>query len=112
MLKVATNKKGNMHEHTPRTSNNAFPHRLDGSGYIRSRHAGGTFDKIRSTGTITLGYREASIPFSYLGGDQKPEGFSLELCSWIADRIKTELRLDRPQITYIAVNAANRIPLI
>jgi glutamate/aspartate transport system substrate-binding protein len=75
-------------------------------------HAGGTFDKIRSTGTITLGYREASIPFSYLGGDQKPEGFSLEICSWIADRIKTELRLDALQVTYIAVNAANRIPLI
>ena len=34
-----------------------------------------TLDKIKSSGAITIGYREASIPFSYLGPDQKPIGF-------------------------------------
>ena len=52
-----------------------------------------TLEKIRSSGTLTLGYREASIPFSYLGADQKPVGLSLDLCAAVAQRVRTELRL-------------------
>ena len=54
---------------------------------------GTTLDKVRSTGTLTLGYREASIPFSYLGAKQEPVGFSLDLCAAIAEKIKAELNL-------------------
>lgn len=71
-----------------------------------------TLSKIKSSGTITLGYREASIPFSYLGADQKPVGFSLDLCAAIVDRIKTELKLPDLKVNLVAVNSSNRIPLI
>ena len=37
-----------------------------------------TLDKVKSSGTITLAYRESSIPFSYLGGDGQPVGFGWE----------------------------------
>lgn len=71
-----------------------------------------TLDKIKSSGSITIGYREASIPFSYLGPDQKPIGFSLDLCAAIVDRIKEELKLPGLRVNYTPVNSSNRIPLI
>jgi glutamate/aspartate transport system substrate-binding protein len=71
-----------------------------------------TLSKIKSSGAITIGYREASIPFSYLGTDQKPVGFSLDLCAAIVDRIKQDLGLAGLNVKYAAVNSSNRIPLI
>ena len=71
-----------------------------------------TLDKIKSSGAITIGYREASIPFSYLGPDQKPVGFSLDLCGAIVDRIKEALKLPNVKVNYTPVNSSNRIPLI
>jgi glutamate/aspartate transport system substrate-binding protein len=71
-----------------------------------------TLSKIKSSGAITLGYREASIPFSYLGADQKPVGFSLDLCGAIVDRIKTTLKLPGLKVNLTPVNSSNRIPLI
>ena len=71
-----------------------------------------TLTKIKSSGAITIGYREASIPFSYLGPDQKPIGFSLDLCAAIVERIKAELNLPNLTVNYTPVNSSNRIPLI
>jgi glutamate/aspartate transport system substrate-binding protein len=71
-----------------------------------------TLDKIRETGRLSLGYREASIPFAYLGQDQKPVGLSLDLCAAVAQKVKSELGLARLDIEYVAVNASNRIPLL
>jgi len=71
-----------------------------------------TLTKIKSSGAITIGHREASIPFSYLGPDQKPIGFSLDLCAAIVERIKAELNLPNLTVNYTPVNSSNRIPLI
>jgi glutamate/aspartate transport system substrate-binding protein len=71
-----------------------------------------TLQKIKSSGAITLGYREASIPFSYLGADQKPVGFSLDLCAAIVERVKVTLGLPKLTVSYTPVNSSNRIPLI
>ena len=71
-----------------------------------------TLEKIKEVGKIALGYREASIPFAYLGADNKPTGLSLELCAAVADKIKSELRRPALEIEYIAVDASNRIPLL
>jgi glutamate/aspartate transport system substrate-binding protein len=71
-----------------------------------------TLSKIKSANAITLGYRESSIPFSYLGADQKPIGISMDLCAAIVERIKTELKLATLAVNHTAVNSSNRIPLI
>jgi glutamate/aspartate transport system substrate-binding protein len=71
-----------------------------------------TLDKIKETGEITFGYREASIPFAYIGSDQKPTGLSLDLCSAVADKIKAELHLRELKTAYVPVNGSNRIPLV
>ena len=41
---------------------------------------GQTLDKIRKTGTITLGFRPDAVPFSFVSPEQKPAGFSVDLC--------------------------------
>src|SRR5258707_8500082 len=71
-----------------------------------------TFEKIKETSKIAFGYREASIPFAYLGADNKPTGLSLDLCAAVADRIKSELKRPALEIEYVPVNASNRIPLL
>ena len=40
----------------------------------------GTLKKIKETGVITIGYRDSSIPFSYLDDNQKPVGFAIDIC--------------------------------
>ncbi|TDR89582.1 amino acid ABC transporter substrate-binding protein [Enterovirga rhinocerotis] len=68
--------------------------------------------KIKKTGAITLGYRESSIPFSYLDQNQKPVGFSIDLCAPVVERIRSELKLDKLEVKLQPVNSSNRIPLI
>jgi glutamate/aspartate transport system substrate-binding protein len=71
-----------------------------------------TLEKIKELGKVTFGYRETSIPFAYLGTDQKPTGLSLDLCSAIADKLRFELHQPGLETDYVAVNASNRIPLL
>src|SRR5882672_8373223 len=71
-----------------------------------------TLEKIKEVGKIAFGYRDASFPFAYLGADHKPTGLSLELCSAVANRIKSELKRPALEIEYVAVDASNRIPLL
>ena len=48
----------------------------------------GTLKKIKETGTINIGYRDSSIPFSYLDDNQKPIGFAIDICNKIVDAVK------------------------
>ena len=71
-----------------------------------------TLAKIKASGAITFGYREASFGFSYLDGGSKPVGYSIEICNRIVDAIKTDLKLPSVEIKYQGVTSANRIPLV
>src|SRR4051794_13748632 len=53
----------------------------------------GTLKKVKDTGAITIGYRESSIPFSYLNDQQQPIGYAMDLCMRIVDAVKTELKM-------------------
>ncbi|HEX7649718.1 MAG TPA: amino acid ABC transporter substrate-binding protein [Noviherbaspirillum sp.] len=67
---------------------------------------------IRETHSITIAYREASVPFSYLDANKKPVGYAVDLCLRIADAIKRELKLSQLDIAYLPVTPANRIAVI
>ena len=73
---------------------------------------GPTLQKIRKSAAITIGYRDAAIPFSYAGAEQKPIGFSLDLCGLIAEKVKEKLRLSEIKIDYKPVTAANQAALV
>ena len=72
----------------------------------------GTLQKIKSTGAITIGHRDASIPFSYYDDNQKPIGYAMDLCMKIVDAVKKEVKMPNLEVKYQLVTSANRIPLI
>ncbi|PTT74882.1 amino acid ABC transporter substrate-binding protein [Pelomonas sp. HMWF004] len=72
----------------------------------------GTLDKVKSTGTITLAYRESSIPFSYLGDDTRPTGFGWEICARVVEQVKKATGRADLQVLTQAVTSQNRIPLL
>jgi glutamate/aspartate transport system substrate-binding protein len=72
----------------------------------------GTIDKIRKTGTITVGHRDASIPFSYYDDKQQVVGYSKEICDRIVEDVKKELKLPNLKVNFQLVTSANRIPLM
>ena len=71
-----------------------------------------TLQKIKEAGTITIGHRDSSVPFSYLDDSQKPIGFSLDLCGLVVAKIKARLGQSDLKVAYQAVNSSNRIPLV
>ena len=71
-----------------------------------------TIDKIKQTGAITIGHRDASIPFSYYDDQQKVVGYAMEICMRIVDDVKKELNLPNLKVNYQLVTSANRIPLM
>jgi glutamate/aspartate transport system substrate-binding protein len=69
----------------------------------------GTLEKVKNAGTITLGYRESSLPFSYLNHRQQPIGYSIDLCREIVEETATELDGMDLKIALAPVTAANRL---
>jgi len=72
----------------------------------------GTLKKIKDSGSITVGHRDASVPFSYYDDKQQPVGYSLDLCMKIVDAVKKELKMPKLEVKYQPITSANRIPLM
>ena len=71
----------------------------------------GTLKKIHTTRTITIGYRDASVPFSYLSAVREPIGYSIDICLQIVEDVRGELG-DTVQVRYVAVDTQTRIPRV
>jgi len=72
----------------------------------------GTLKKIKDSGTVTLGYRASSIPFSYLNKVHEPIGYSIDLCNEIVKEISGELKGVEIGVAYQLVRAETRIPAV
>jgi glutamate/aspartate transport system substrate-binding protein len=72
----------------------------------------GTLQKVKETNRIVLGFQEASVPFSYLDGNQKAIGYALDICMKIVDAVKRELKLSTLDVETSPVTSSNRIPLM
>jgi len=72
-----------------------------------------TLQKIKETGVIHLGGRDASFPFSYkVGADSNPIGFSADLCMKVVEAVKAKLGMPNLKVEYTIVTPANRVPLV
>lgn len=71
-----------------------------------------TLQKIKESGSITIGNREASFGFSYTEGASAPIGYSIDICHRIVDAIKAELKMPRLEVRYQMVTSQNRMPLV
>jgi len=72
----------------------------------------GTLKKIKDSGSITIGHRDASIPLSYLDDKGQPIGYAMDLCHRVVDAVKAELKMPKIEVKYQLVTSANRIPLM
>ncbi len=82
------------------------------SGLYAAEELTGTLKKIKETGTISLGHRESSVPFSYLDDKQQPIGYSMDLCEKLVQAIKSELKMPDLKVSMQPVTSSNRIPLL
>jgi len=82
------------------------------AGAANAQQLTGTLQKIKDSGTITLGHREVSIPFSYYDDKQQVVGYAMDICYKIVDAIKAELKLKKIDIKLNPVTSATRIPLM
>lgn len=85
---------------------------LAAAPYTAAAQATTTLDKVKANGAITVGYREASIPFSYLGADGQPTGFGWEICGKVVEQVKKTVGLADIKVVRQSVTSQNRIPLI
>lgn len=77
-----------------------------------SSAAAQTLKKIADSNKITVSYREASVPFSYLIGSTKSVGFSVELTEAIVDEVRKKVKKPNLEVAYMPVTSQNRIPLL
>ena len=72
----------------------------------------GTLKKIKDSGTVVLGHRDSSIPFSYLGAGRTPIGYAHDLQLKVVEALKTKLALPDLKVRYNLVTSQSRIPLV
>ncbi|SHK99072.1 amino acid ABC transporter substrate-binding protein, PAAT family [Roseovarius marisflavi] len=71
-----------------------------------------TLQRIQERGVVSIGHRETSIPFSYIGENNEAVGYSIDLCLKIVEAIEEQLGGDKLEVRYVPVTGQTRIPLI
>ncbi|MCV9877701.1 glutamate/aspartate ABC transporter substrate-binding protein [Brenneria izbisi] len=71
-----------------------------------------TLKKIRDTGTIVVGHRESSVPFSYYDNNQKVVGYSQEYSNAIVEAVKKQLAMPNLTVKMVPITSQARIPLL
>ena len=71
-----------------------------------------TLKRIAETGVIGIGFRDASVPFSYLDGRQRPVGYTMDICMHIVEAVKRRLKLPDLTVKLTPVTSATRMPML
>ncbi len=82
------------------------------SGSVMAQDLTGTLKKIKDTGSITIGHRDASVPFSYYDDKQQVVGYAMDICNFVVADLKAQLNLPKLEVKLNPVTSATRIPLI
>jgi len=69
-------------------------------------------DRIQERGVVNMGHRESSVPFSYIGDDGKPQGYSIDLCNKFVDEIRKTLKIPNIKVNHVPVTSQTRIALM
>jgi glutamate/aspartate transport system substrate-binding protein len=85
---------------------------LAAASNIAAAQDGPVMKRIAETKTVTIGHRDASVPFSFLGQDGTPQGYSIDICLKIIEAAKEELKLDKIEVKYVTLTPQTRIPLL
>ncbi|HEY7655400.1 MAG TPA: amino acid ABC transporter substrate-binding protein [Burkholderiales bacterium] len=82
------------------------------AGAANAQQLTGTLKKIKDSGTITIGHRDTSIPFSYYDDKQRVVGYAIDICMNIVEAVKAHLKMGKIDVKYNPVTSATRIPLM
>ncbi|MGO3046526.1 MAG: glutamate/aspartate ABC transporter substrate-binding protein [Psychrobacter celer] len=75
--------------------------------------ANGTLQKIKDSGTIVVGHRDSSIPFSYIADDpNQPIGYAHDLEMKVVEAVKQRLNMPDLNVRYNLITSQTRIPLV
>lgn len=72
----------------------------------------GTLKTIKDNGVVVIGFRDASIPFSYYDSNQQPIGYSMDFSNLIIDKLKQDLKMPNLKVRKIPITSQNRIALL
>jgi ABC-type amino acid transport substrate-binding protein len=72
----------------------------------------GTLKKVKDSGTLTIGYRENALPFSFKGSDGNPAGYSIDLCKEIAVAVQQDLKLPSLAVQWTPVTPDGRVDAV
>jgi glutamate/aspartate transport system substrate-binding protein len=73
----------------------------------------GTLKQVRERGLVTIGYREASFPFSFVRpGSAQPLGYSIDLCLGIVEEIARALHGAAIRTAFAPVTSESRIAAV
>jgi len=82
------------------------------TGLAGAQELQGTLKKIKDRGTMSLGFRESSRPFSFAGPEGRPTGYSVDLCLRIVEAVREQLGLPSLKTQWFPVTPETRIPLV
>jgi len=71
----------------------------------------GTLAKVRDVGAVTIGYRESSVPFSFLSPRNEPIGYTIELCKALVEAMSDAVHKTLAT-KWVAVTAESRIDAV
>jgi glutamate/aspartate transport system substrate-binding protein len=83
-----------------------------GSLPARAQTADAAMARIRAHGEVVIGYRQSSIPFSYLDTSQKPVGYTIDLCRAVVDTLKRQTSRPDLKVRFVPVDLSTVIPLL
>ena len=82
------------------------------AGPVFAQDMDGTLKKIKASGTLTIGYRESSPPFSFMGPDKRPAGYSIDLCLHVATAVQKSLGLADLKLSWVPVTPETRVEAV
>jgi glutamate/aspartate transport system substrate-binding protein len=90
----------------------AFVISLAAVNTAQAQTADAAIARIKHHGEVVIGYRQSSIPFSYLDANQKPVGYTIDLCLAAVQTLKQQLGLPNLTVKFVAVDLSTIIPLL
>ena len=82
------------------------------TGGARAQEVDSVVHKLQATHTLTIGYRDTSVPLSFLGPDNQPTGYAVEICQRIGEAARRDLNLPEIKFSYVPVTIQTRQPLV
>lgn len=85
---------------------------LAAAASVHAQNVDGALKKIRDSKSVTIAYRTDALPFSYVGNDKQPAGYTVELCKRVVASMEEQLKVKPIAIKWVAATSQNRIELV